>query len=59
VALYKQGREAEAYKWGAAAIRKEKRSTNLEFLRKERDWSEIIIKDAIKFFQTPTMSSLR
>jgi tetratricopeptide (TPR) repeat protein len=59
VALYRKGRASEAYKLGVEAIRKEKRSTNLEFLRKERKWSEIILKDAVKFLQTPTMMSIR
>jgi tetratricopeptide (TPR) repeat protein len=58
VALYKRGQEAEAYKLGAAAIRAEKRSIDLNFLKKERAWSEIILKDAVKFLQTPTMRSI-
>jgi tetratricopeptide (TPR) repeat protein len=58
VALYRQGQEAEAYKLGAAAIRAEKKSIDLNFLRNERKWSEIIIKDAAKFLQTPTMRSI-
>ena len=59
VALYKQGQTEEAYQLGIAEIKKEKRSTNLEFLRKEKNWSEIIIKDAVKFFQTPQISAIQ
>jgi tetratricopeptide (TPR) repeat protein len=58
IALYKQGKEAEAYKLGIAAIKKERRSTNLDFLRKN-DWSENMIKDAVKFFQTPQIAAIR
>jgi serine/threonine protein kinase/lipoprotein NlpI len=59
VALYKQGQEAEAYTLGTIAIRAEKRSTDLAFLKKEKIWSENILKDAATFFQTPTMSAIR
>jgi serine/threonine protein kinase/Tfp pilus assembly protein PilF len=59
VALYKQGQEAEAYTLGTIAIRTEKRSTDLAFLKKEKIWSENILKDAATFFQTPTMSAIR
>jgi tetratricopeptide (TPR) repeat protein/S1-C subfamily serine protease len=59
VALYKQGQTTEAYQLGTAVIKAEKRSTNLDFLRKERTWSEIIIKDAAIFFQAPQISGLR
>ncbi|PSB59271.1 serine/threonine-protein kinase [Chamaesiphon polymorphus] len=59
VALYKQGQESEAYQWGAAAIRQEKRSKDLNFLRNERYWSDTILKDAAKFLKTPTMTSIR
>jgi tetratricopeptide (TPR) repeat protein len=51
VALYRQGQAAEAVQLAKAAISKEKRSTDLEFLRKDRAWSENIIKDKIEFFQ--------
>jgi tetratricopeptide (TPR) repeat protein/tRNA A-37 threonylcarbamoyl transferase component Bud32 len=51
VALYRQGESAEAFQLAKAAISKEKRSTDLEFLRKDRFWSEKIIKDANEFFQ--------
>ncbi len=59
VALYKQGQEAEVYTLGTIAIRAEKRSTDLAFLKKEKIWSENILKDAATFFQTPTMSAIR
>ncbi len=58
VALYKQGQESEAYKIAVKTIRDEKQLTNLDFLRKEHGWSEIIIKDTAKFFQTPKMRSI-
>jgi tetratricopeptide (TPR) repeat protein/tRNA A-37 threonylcarbamoyl transferase component Bud32 len=51
VVLYRQGQSAEAFQLAKAAISKEKRSTDLEFLRKDRFWSEKIIKDANEFFQ--------
>ncbi len=59
IALYRQGQESEAYVLAAKAIREEKRLTSLAFLKKEYGWSEIILKDAAKFFQTPKMRSIR
>jgi tetratricopeptide (TPR) repeat protein len=59
IALYKQGQESEAYVLAAKVIREEKRVTSLDFLRKEYEWSDIILKDAAKFFQTPKMRSIR
>jgi serine/threonine protein kinase len=51
VALYKQGEDVEAFKLGMTAIKLERKSTDLDFLKKERNWSEIILKDATKFLE--------
>jgi serine/threonine protein kinase len=59
VALYQQGQEAEAFKLGMTAIKTEKRSTDLDFLKQERSWSENILKDADKFFQTLNLRAIR
>jgi tetratricopeptide (TPR) repeat protein len=58
VALYEQGKQEEAFQYGAAALRTDKKFIEISYLR-DKNWAPSILKDAAPFLQNPRMRELR
>jgi tetratricopeptide (TPR) repeat protein len=57
IALYRQGKQDEAFELAAAAIRTDKKLKDIRYLR-DKNWSNRILKDAVKFLQTSKVQAL-
>jgi tetratricopeptide (TPR) repeat protein len=58
IALYLQGKQEEAFQFGAAAIRTDQKLMDVGSLR-DKNWGRSILKDAVPFLQTPRMRAIR
>lgn len=54
IALYAQGKQEEAFQYGAAALRTDNKFTELSYLR-DKNWGANMLKDAAPFLQNPRM----
>jgi tetratricopeptide (TPR) repeat protein len=54
VALYQQGKQAEAFRLGATALRNDSRYASIDYLQ-ENLWGNKLLADTQKFLQTPQM----
>jgi tetratricopeptide (TPR) repeat protein len=52
VALYRQGKQAEAFRLGETALRNDSRYASIDYL-KENLWGDKLLADTKKFLQTP------
>ncbi len=58
VALYMQGDRNESFKLAERASQLDKRSFDLQYLKKEKYWSDRLLEDAMKFFNDPKIQAI-
>jgi tetratricopeptide (TPR) repeat protein len=58
IALYRQGKQTEAFQLGEIAIRNDQKLLDIGYLR-NKNWSKTILQDAVPFFQTTRMQAIR
>jgi hypothetical protein len=58
IALYAKGERNESFQLAATALKIDKQRGDLRYLKEEKGWGGVILKDAAKFFQDPQMQRL-